>query len=160
MTAAPAGPVDHLAAGDGEAFWFAGGRITHKATGADHGGRLMVAEVVAPRGTGSPLHVHEYEDESWYLLKGELMFWLGDRVLTATAGSFVTGRRGTPHRFRVESAEATFLDLMTPAGFESFVRSTGWPASADGPPPEGLPTREGGEVDAAVRAAGLTLLAS
>ena len=48
---------------------------------------------------------------------------------------------------------------MTPAGFESFVRSTGWPATADGPPPEGLPTRDGGEVDAAVRAAGLTLLA-
>ncbi len=70
-----------------------------------------------------------------------------------------TGRRGTPHRFQVDSAEATVLDPMTPAGFESFVRSTGWPATADGPPPEGLPTRDGGEVDAAVRAAGLTLLA-
>jgi hypothetical protein len=71
----------------------------------------------------------------------------------------VTGRRGTPHRLRVESAEATVVDLMTPAEFESFVRSTGWPATADGAPPEGLPTRDGGEVDAAVRAAGLTLLA-
>jgi uncharacterized cupin superfamily protein len=50
------------------------------------------------------------------LLDGELTFWLGDRVLTATTGSFVTGRRGTPHRFRVESAAATCLDLMTPAG--------------------------------------------
>ncbi len=159
MTAETDGAVDYLAAGDGEAFWFAGGRITHKATGADHGGQLMVAEVVAPRGTGSPLHVHECEDESWYVLDGQLTFWLGDRILTAAAGSFVTGRRGTPHRFRVESAEATFLDLMTPAGFELFIRSTGWPATADGPPPEGLPPRDGGEVDAAVRAAGLTLLA-
>ena len=110
-----------------------------------------------PAGAGE--HLAAGEDESWYVPDGELTFCLGDRDLTPTAASLLTGRRGTPHRFRVASADATYPDLMTSAGCESFVLSTGWPATADGPPPEGLPTRDGDEVDAAVRPAGLTLLA-
>jgi quercetin dioxygenase-like cupin family protein len=76
----------HLDAGEGEELWFAGGLLTHKATGDQTDGQLVVAEVVSPRGTGSPLHLHEREDEAWYVLDGELTFWIGDRKLTASTG--------------------------------------------------------------------------
>ena len=147
----------HLDAGEGEALWFAGGLLTHKATGDQTDGQLMVAEVVGPRGTGSPLHLHEREDEAWYVLDGELTSWIGDRKLTASTGSFVFGPREVPHRFRVESVEARFLDLMTPAGFEHFTRSSGWPTEVRALPPEDLAPRDDADLDAIARVHGLRI---
>jgi uncharacterized cupin superfamily protein len=100
---------------------------------------LTVAEVRAPRGAGSPRHRHQHEDEAWYVVNGELTFWLGDEVRTVGAGSFVFGPREVEHRFRVDSEEAHFLLLLTPAGFEEFTRSCGWPATALTMPPADLP---------------------
>jgi hypothetical protein len=44
------------------------------------------------------------------------------------AGSFVYGPRDIPHTFVVNSAEARFLVVAEPAGFENFVRALGEPA--------------------------------
>ena len=119
-----------LSEGDGEHLWFADGLLTYKATGDQTRGMLAVAEMRAPRGSGSPSHRHEHEDEAWYVLDGHLTFWLGDHQFTATAGDFVFGPRGVEHRFRVDSEEARFLLLLSPAGFEHFTRAAGWPASS------------------------------
>ena len=105
---------------EGEPLWFAGSLLTYKTTGDQTHGHLAVAEVRAPQGAGSPRHRHRDEDEAWYILDGELTFWLGDEVCTGTAGAFVFGPRGITHRFRVDSAEARFLLFLTPAGFEDF----------------------------------------
>jgi hypothetical protein len=48
-----------LAAGEGEALWFLG---TIKASSESTAGRVAVIEHLAPRGSGSPLHVHHNED--------------------------------------------------------------------------------------------------
>ncbi|HLM97106.1 MAG TPA: quercetin 2,3-dioxygenase, partial [Acidimicrobiales bacterium] len=111
-----------LEADQGESLWFAGALVKYKATGTQTGGGLTVAEVRAPRGSGSPRHRHSNEDEAWYVMKGELTFWLGDEERTAGAGDFVFGPRDVEHRFRVDSEEAHFLLLLTPAGFEEFTR--------------------------------------
>ena len=92
------------------------------------------------------------------MLDGHITFWLGDHQFTATAGGFVFGPRGVEHRFRVDSAEARFLLLLTPAGFEHFTRASGWPASAATPPPADLPPRDGQALAAAASAAGITIL--
>jgi quercetin dioxygenase-like cupin family protein len=146
-----------LSAGDGEHLWFADGLLTYKATGDQTRGMLAIAEIRAPRGSGSPSHRHEHEDEAWYVLDGHLTFWLGDHQFTASAGDFVFGPRGVEHRFRVDSEEARFLLLLTPAGFEHFTRAAGWPASAVTPPPD-LPPRDGQALAAAASAAGITIL--
>ncbi len=140
LEVAPGGYL--LSADEGEALWFAGGLLTYKTTGDRTNGQLAVAEVHAPRGTGSPSHRHHHEDEAWYILDGELTFWLGDQQHTAVAGAFVFGPRGIAHRFRVDSAEARFLLLLTPAGFEDFTRTCGWPATALTMPPPDLPLRD------------------
>lgn len=128
-------PLDALAPiahgpSEGEHLWFFGGLTTIKADGAQTGGRAMVTEQIAPRGGGSPLHVHHNENEWFYVLEGELTFWVGGRVITAPAGSFVFGPRDVPHTFVVSSEQARFLLVTEPAGFEGFVRALGTPAAA------------------------------
>jgi quercetin dioxygenase-like cupin family protein len=117
-----------LSAGEGEALWFLGQLVTIKSSSESTAGRVGVTETLAPRGTGSPLHVHHNEDEWFYVIAGELTFWVGGQVITAPAGSFVYGPRELPHTFIVSSEQARFLLVVEPAGFEGFVRALGQPA--------------------------------
>ncbi len=102
-------------------------------------GCRRVPHVRTPRGTGSPRHRHHNEDEAWYVIDGELAFWLGGVQHTAGAGCFVFGPREVEHRFEVLSTEARFLILVTPSGFEEFTRICGDPATALTTPPPNLP---------------------
>jgi quercetin dioxygenase-like cupin family protein len=118
MTTEVAPTILLLGSEEGEGVWFADSLLRYKMTGDETHGQLAQAEVRAPRGSGSPVHMHRHEDEAWYLLDGELTFWLGEESRTATTGDFVFGPRGVRHRFRVDSDEARFLILVTPAGEE------------------------------------------
>jgi quercetin dioxygenase-like cupin family protein len=125
-----------LRAGEGEALWFLGQLVTIKSSSESTAGRVGVTETLAPRGSGSPLHVHHNEDEWFYVIEGELTFWVGGQVITAPAGSFVYGPREIPHTFIVSSEQARFLLVVEPAGFEGFVRALGQPAQQlEIPPP-------------------------
>jgi quercetin dioxygenase-like cupin family protein len=117
-----------LRAGEGEALWFLGQLVTIKASSESTAGRVGVTETLAPRGSGSPLHIHHNEDEWFYVIDGELTFWVGGQVITAPTGSFVYGPREVPHTFIVSSEQARFLLVVEPAGFEGFVRALGQPA--------------------------------
>lgn len=136
--AAPA-PIA-LQQGEGEALWFLGSLLTIKAAGDTTAGRFTLIEHLAPQGAGSPLHMHEREDEWFYVLEGELAFWVDGKTISAPAGSFVFGPRGIPHTFSVVSKEARFLLVAEPSGFENFVRALAKPAATRTlPPPTDLP---------------------
>ncbi len=130
--------------GEGEAYWFFGQLVTIKSSSATTAGRVGVTETLAPLGTGSPLHVHHNEDEWFYVLEGELTFWVGGQVSVAPAGAFVFGPRDIPHTFTVSSAQARFLLVVEPAGFEEFVGALGEPAPQPviPPPPTEPPDME------------------
>jgi mannose-6-phosphate isomerase-like protein (cupin superfamily) len=129
-----------LAVGEGEALWAFGALITVKASTESTGGRVAVLEHLAGRGAGSPLHVHHREDEWFYVMEGELTFWVGGEVIDAPAGSFVYGPRDVPHTFTVSSEEARFLLVTEPAGLEGMLRALGEPAgSLTIPPPPSEP---------------------
>ena len=132
--ATPAVPIA-MQQGEGEARWFLGALATIKSSGETTGGRVAVTENWAPRGHGSPLHVHHNEDEWFYVLSGELTFWVDGQVITATDGSFVYGPRNVPHTFAVTSEEARFLLVIEPAGFENFLRALSEPAESLTLPP-------------------------
>jgi quercetin dioxygenase-like cupin family protein len=119
-----------------ESYMFFGGLTTLKATSADTDGKLMLTENVAPRGVGSPLHVHHREDEWFYVLEGELTVWRDGEVVRAGAGDFVFGPRDVPHTFIVSSDEAHFLLATTPADFEGFIRTLAAPVGTPAAPPE------------------------
>jgi quercetin dioxygenase-like cupin family protein len=135
MSGATPGVPIAMQQGEGEARWFLGALATIKSSGETTGGRVAVTENWAPRGHGSPLHVHHNEDEWFYVLSGELTFWVDGQVITATGGSFVYGPRDVPHTFTVSSDEARFLLVIEPAGFENFLRALSEPARSLTLPP-------------------------
>src|SRR5437764_15224220 len=121
--------------GEGEALWFNGGLAVLRATADQTGGRYTVMEWLAPKGFGSPRHVHRREDEFFVVLSGEVRVQHGEDVIEAVAGSVAYGPRDVPHGFHVDSAEARLLLFFEPAGVEGFFRDGGKPGQSLGIPP-------------------------
>lgn len=131
-----------LGSEDGEALWFFGTLLTVKAGAEQTGGRFALVEQYAPRGMATPLHIQPEDDETFYVLEGDLTFYIEDgQPIPAPAGSFVHIPAGTPHAFQVDSETARFLDLTTPQ-HESFMRAAGEPAQERVLPPPGPPDME------------------
>src|SRR5918997_2881507 len=95
--------------GEGEALWWFGMLATIKATKEQTGGRYTPVEVLAPQGFASPLHVHHREGEGFYILEGEMTFYVGDQTIKARPGSFLFGPAEVPHAFKVDSGPARLL---------------------------------------------------
>jgi quercetin dioxygenase-like cupin family protein len=127
----------------GNSFWYLGQLMSALAEGEDTEGRLTVFEILFPPNSGPPLHVHEREDEAFYVLEGSLSVWMGDEKFEAPAGSFVFQPRGIPHTFRSSGDGARVLALVLPSGFEGFFRALSRPAEGMTlPPPAGPPSPE------------------
>jgi mannose-6-phosphate isomerase-like protein (cupin superfamily) len=125
-----------LAPGEGHTIWFLRNRMTVKATAASTGGAFGLVESLIAPGFSPPLHVHHREDESFYVLEGEVTMRCGDRTFRATAGSFVFLPRDVPHTFVVEGdAPARMLTLLTPGGGEGVFVDGGRNPEHDGLPP-------------------------
>jgi mannose-6-phosphate isomerase-like protein (cupin superfamily) len=90
--------------------------------GADMtGGSLTILEEIAPVDT--PLHVHEHEDEVFYVLEGEHVFTVGEQAFHAGPGDLVFGPRGVPHaQRRVVPRTGRVLVVCAPAGLDGFFR--------------------------------------
>jgi quercetin dioxygenase-like cupin family protein len=115
---------------EGPAVWFLNTLVLVKATADQTGGRFGLIENIAPVGAGSPYHVHRAEDETFYILDGELEFISEGRRFVHGAGGYVFLPRDIPHGFRVVGESiARFLILVTPGGFERFVSEAGEPAA-------------------------------
>jgi quercetin dioxygenase-like cupin family protein len=133
-----------LAHDEGEAFWLLGMLQTVKVGRADTAGQFGMLEIVVPPGLGSPWHVHPEEDEWFYVLEGNLTFYVGDTRFELTTGGFAFGPKGVPHTFIGGGPQpARALVGFAPMQFEGFMRGVGQPAPArelppphDGPPPD------------------------
>jgi quercetin dioxygenase-like cupin family protein len=147
-----------LQAGEGEALWAFGVLATIKASGDTTAGRVAVVEHLAPKGAGSPLHVHRREDEWFYVIDGSVTFWVGGDLFEAGAGAFVYGPRDVPHTFMVSSEQARFLLVTEPAGFEDFMRAMGQPAEALTVPPPAAPPADIAPLIAAAAGYGIEIL--
>jgi quercetin dioxygenase-like cupin family protein len=159
--ATPAKPAVNLIAlkqGEGEALWFNGALVIVKASSETTAGRVTVIEHLAPEGAGPPVHVHHREDEWFYVIEGELTFWVGGRIIKAPTGSFVYGPRDIPHTFTVNSPQAHSLVVTEPAGFEKFMRALGEPAAAHTIPPASVPLPSHDRIMAAAAEFGLEIL--
>jgi quercetin dioxygenase-like cupin family protein len=132
----------------GEARWWFGALAQLKATAADTGGQLTIVEVTEHPGAEAPLHVHFRDDEAFWILEGEVTFEVGDTTIEASAGDYVFGPRGIPHRFTVGETGCRMLFIMVPGGLEDVIRATSEPAETRTlpPPPEHEPTPE--QIDA------------
>jgi quercetin dioxygenase-like cupin family protein len=86
---------------------------------------LGIIEFVAGRELEA--HVHDAEDDAFYILDGELTFMLGQDEVKARAGTFVLIPPGVEHGFRNDTDHPVrILNVHAPAGFD---RRIGLPAS-------------------------------
>src|SRR6267142_1847736 len=89
------------------------------ATSEETNGKYAMWEAIVPPGGGPPPHVHSREEESFYILAGEITFRIGDERLVASAGMFANMPVGVPHSFKNESGQpAKMLISVAPAGLE------------------------------------------
>ncbi len=109
----------YVRAGEGPAIWAASDTYTIKATATQTGGVLGFLDASVPPGGGPEPHAHHDQDETFYMLSGELEFLDGDRTFTAVAGDFVHVPRGIRHRFKnLGTHTAKMIFMFTPGGPE------------------------------------------
>ena len=139
------GTTTHIPPGEGKSFWTTGGHMaTFKATSEDTGGAYTITEDTFPPQVGPPPHIHHTQEETFYLLEGEMEFVTDGAVTTrATAGSVVRIPRGVLRDYRnVGSELARVLVLYAPGGFEGFFEEVGELVTGQSAPPEGPPDVE------------------
>ena len=74
---------------------------------------------IQPRRDGPPIHQHAAEDDSFYMLDGELVFTVDGEDVTAGPGTFVLVPPGVEHTFvNHTDAPARFVNVHAPAGFD------------------------------------------
>jgi mannose-6-phosphate isomerase-like protein (cupin superfamily) len=109
------------------------------ATGDETDGKYATFECTVLPGNGTPPHIHSREEESFFILDGEMTFQLGDDSFAAEAGTFLNMPAGSLHCFRNESgATARILVTVAPAGLERMFFEAGEPLADDAetaPPP-------------------------
>ena len=131
--------------------WYNGALMTFLVTGEDTHGQFALIEAVGRRGSDAPPHIHHREDEIFYVLEGEIVFSVSDRIIKGTPGTMIFLPRDVRHSFTIESEQYRMLILVTPAGFEAWFREFGVPAPAMTLPPANEPAY--GEVQRMLEAA-------
>lgn len=113
--------IHHVPAGQGPCIRYGGQEMNVKVSAAQSNGELTVIEDVVPPNSGPPLHVHEKENESYYVLDGEFEFVCGQDHVSGGPGTFVFAPRGLPHRYKnIGTTPGRILFAFTPAGVEEF----------------------------------------
>jgi len=128
-------------------LWFLNTLVTVRVSDDEGQGGISVLESVAPYGDSPPLHIHETEDETFYVLDGELRLRAGDADVRLRAGECMLAPKGVAHTYRVQSPEgARWLVITSRGDFERFVRAISRPAErVELPEPVGPPTPEQAE---------------
>ncbi|PGM55658.1 quercetin 2,3-dioxygenase [Bacillus sp. AFS053548] len=111
-------------------------------SGEDTNGAFCVLYCNGKKDGGPPLHIHELEDETFYVLEGEITFFVGDQIILAKAGDYVFAPRGITHTFKVRSEETKFIVTAYPSGFDQFVKELSIPFHKEFKKPEGPPSAE------------------
>ena len=128
-----------VAAGEGLAYvWWKSGRVTVKAGGAETGHAFSQIETDDPCGSGPPLHLHHNEDETFYVLEGEVTLIVGDERIDLDAGDYCFGPREIPHAYVVRSERARMLVTASPGGVEEVFVSFGVPVTGSEPPTDAV----------------------
>lgn len=125
-----------VAAGEGEVVLRGGFGVVSKVSGVETGGAFSVVEHPLDAGIlGAPPHTHANEDETSFVIEGEIGVLIGDEEFRAGAGSYVLKPRGLPHAFWNPGPEpARILEIISPAGFERYFGELAGVLSAGGPP--------------------------
>jgi quercetin dioxygenase-like cupin family protein len=138
------GTTIYVPPGEGKSYWTPGGHMaTFKATSEDTGGAYTITEDTFPPQVGPPPHIHHTQEETFYVLEGEMEFITDGVTTRAAAGSLVRIPRGVLRDYKnVGSEPARVLVLFAPGGFEGFFAEVGELVTGQSAPPEDPPDVE------------------
>ena len=89
----------------------------------DTGGVYSFVEIASEPGDGTPLHVHQNEDEYLFVLEGTARCALGDKIFDAEAGTMVTLPKNVPHAWGNRSTSVLRMAFICyPGGAEEALR--------------------------------------
>lgn len=97
------------------------GPALFKAGGGQTGGRYDFMIMDLEYHTGPQLHVHEQQEDTFFVLAGVLTVQLGDEVHELHPGDFASAPPGLPHTFDNlvrDQGAVRVINLMTPGGYE------------------------------------------
>jgi mannose-6-phosphate isomerase-like protein (cupin superfamily) len=99
------------------------GNVEFLARSADTPRFNLAIITIQPHRDGPGTHAHAEEDDSFYMLEGELTFTVDDEEVVAGPGTFVLVPPGVPHGFanRGDSV-ARIVNVHAPAGFDLRLR--------------------------------------
>ncbi|MBA2937668.1 cupin domain-containing protein [Paenibacillus sp. CGMCC 1.16610] len=121
----------------GKDFWYLGTLMTVKADAVSTNNSFGMVECSVPVGFEPPYHIHQEEDESFYILDGEVDFFLDGKKIEAKAGAFVFLPKGIAHGLRVVGSKpARLLNFFSRAEFLGMFLEMAEPAlKKELPPP-------------------------
>lgn len=108
--------------------------IDRKVSGKDTGGFWSMFEAHWSLKGGPPLHVHQGEDEWFYVMEGEYVVQVGDEKFTLTPGDSLLAPREVPHTYaHLSEGQGRMLIAYQPAGnmeafFLEMSKLTGMPS--------------------------------
>src|SRR5215472_14027741 len=107
-------PTESIAFSNGRqsldrSVWYNGWLMTFLATGEETQGQFALIEAVGRRGDVPPPHTHRREEETFYVLEGEMTLSVGGQTIKATPGTMVCQPRDVAHSFTIESEQLRML---------------------------------------------------
>lgn len=101
----------------GEELLIMGGRFDLKVSGRDTGGELCIYDTFRESKGGPALHRHHFQDEWFYVLRGDFLVQVGQDTLSLHPGDSALAPRKIPHAFaKISEGEGQMLVLFQPAG--------------------------------------------
>jgi quercetin dioxygenase-like cupin family protein len=117
-----------LQAGEGRVYTWHGVREEVKAAGPELNGMAGVVETTTRKGEEPHMHVHEEEDELFYILEGEITFHANGDSIDAGPRAFVFVPKQTPHTYTIRSdGDVRFLVITVPSSFVDHMEATAEP---------------------------------
>jgi mannose-6-phosphate isomerase-like protein (cupin superfamily) len=100
-----------------------GERCLIRISAADTNGAYSVVEIVSDHGDGTPIHIHQNEDEHFIILGGTARIASGDKTFDAAAGTAFTLSKGVPHAwYNLSNSPLRMVVISTPGGIEEILR--------------------------------------
>ena len=138
-------------------FELAGVVMKQHLASAQTGGSFSFFENHSAGPSRTPIHVHARDDETLFMLQGEMRAVLAGEQHTIRAGESLFLPRGVPHQLmNCSDKRAHYLLLCTPGGFEGFLAEGGH-AMAPGGSPRPPSTADIDRLKAAAPHYGITL---
>lgn len=111
---------------EGRTFAVVGDVYRFLATGEETDQKYAMFEAIVPPGGGPPPHIHSREEESFFILEGEITFTIDDEKVVAAEGMFANMPVGSLHSFKNNSDKvARMIVSVAPAGLEKMFFEVG-----------------------------------